>query len=49
MGTSAAPVITGFIWDIGGTWIAFLFAMLWAAILVATIMAAVAKKISTVA
>ena len=39
MGTSAAPVITGFIWDIGGTWIAFLFAMLWAAILVATIMA----------
>lgn len=38
VGTSIAPVVTGVIWDLGGAWFAFLFAMLWAAVLFAAIL-----------
>lgn len=38
VGTSIAPIVTGVIWDLGGAWFAFLFAMLWAAALFAAIL-----------
>ncbi len=38
VGTSIAPIVTGVIWDLGGAWFAFLFAMLWAAVLFAAIL-----------
>jgi len=38
VGTSIAPIVTGVIWDLGGAWFAFLFAMLWAAVLFTAIL-----------
>jgi MFS family permease len=38
IGTSAAPIVAGAIWDLGGAWVAFLFAMAWAGVLFVTIL-----------
>ena len=39
IGTTIAPIAAGAVWDIGGPWPAFLFAMAWAAAVYGTILA----------